>query len=109
MMEVVAKLKSAKVSPIKVREVIGVVKGASVDDALVKLKYSNRKASFVLRKLLESAIANALDKGLDVDKFKVSNITADDGLVMKRFQPRAMGRAGRILKRTSNITITITD
>ncbi len=108
-MEVVAKLKSAKISPIKVREVIGVAKGRNVNEALVLLKNSNRKAAFILKKLLESAVANALEKGFDVDSFNVKNITADDGLKMKRYQPRAMGRAGRIIKRTSNIIITIGD
>ncbi len=108
-MEVVARLKSAKISPIKMREVIGVVKGKNVNDALVILKNSNRKASFILMKLFESAIANALEKGFDVDSFKVINVTADDGLKMKRYQPRAMGRAGRIIKRTSNVVVTIGD
>ncbi len=108
-MEVVARLKSAKISPIKVREVIGIVKGKNINDALVILKNSNRKSSFVLRKLFESAVANALEKGYDVDSFRVVNVTADDGLKMKRYQPRAMGRAGRIIKRTSNIAVTIGD
>ncbi len=108
-MEVVAKLRSAKISPIKVREVIGLVKGKNVNDAIVLLKNSNRKASFILKKLIESAIANALDQGLDVDSFRVINVTADDGIRMKRYRPRAMGRAGRIIKRTSNIVVRIGD
>ncbi len=108
-MEVVAKLRSARISPIKVREVIGIVKGKNVNEAIVILKNSNRKASFILRKLIESAIANALEQGYDVDSFRVVNITADDGMRMKRYQPRAMGRAGRIIKRTSNIVVTIGD
>ncbi|WP_025270576.1 50S ribosomal protein L22 [Hippea sp. KM1] len=106
-MEARAFLRSAKISPIKVREVIGLVKGKSVDEALVLLKYSNRKAAFILKKLLESAVANALEQGMDVDSFKVKNITADDGIRMKRYRARAMGRAGRIIKRTSNITVII--
>lgn len=106
-MRATAKLKSAKISPIKVREVVGLVKGKSVDDALVILKYSSRKASFILKKIVDSAVANALDKGFDVDKLKVSNVVASDGVKMKRFQPKAMGRAGRILKRTSNIIVTL--
>ncbi|AEA34328.1 50S ribosomal protein L22 [Hippea maritima] len=106
-MEARAFLRSAKISPIKVREVISLVKGKSVDEALVLLKYSNRKASFILKKLLESAVANALEQGMDVDSFKVKNVTADDGIRMKRYRARAMGRAGRIIKRTSNITVII--
>ncbi len=108
-MEVVAKLRSAKISPIKVREVIGLVKGKNVNEAIVLLKNSNRKASFILRKLIESAIANALEQGFDVDSFRVVSITADDGIRMKRYRPRAMGRAGRIIKRTSNIVVRIGD
>lgn len=108
-MEVVSRLKSAKISPIKVREVVDVVKGKNVNDALILLKNSNRKASFILKKMFESAVANALEKGYDVDSFRVVNVTANDGIKMKRYQPRAMGRAGRIIKRTSNIVVTIGD
>ncbi len=106
-METRAFLKSAKISPTKVRAIIDLVKGRSVDEALVLLKYSNRKASYILRKLLESAVANALEQGMDVDGFKVLNVVADDGIKLKRYRARAMGRAGRIIKRTSNITVII--
>ncbi|WP_022670812.1 50S ribosomal protein L22 [Hippea alviniae] len=106
-MEARAFLRSAKISPIKVREVIGLIKGKSVDEALVLLKYSKRKAAFILKKLLESAVANALEQGMDIDGFRVINVTADDGIRMKRYRARAMGRAGRIIKRTSNITVII--
>ncbi len=106
-MEARAFLRSAKISPIKVRAIIDLIKGRSVDEALVLLKYSNRKAAFILRKLLESAVANALDQGMDVDGFRVLNVTADDGIRLKRYRARAMGRAGRIIKRTSNITVII--
>ncbi len=106
-MEARAFLKSAKISPIKVRAIVDLVKGKSVDEALVILKYSNRKAAFTLRKLLESAVANALEQGMDVDGFRVLNIVADDGIKLKRYRARAMGRAGRIIKRTSNITVII--
>ncbi len=106
-MEARAYLRSAKISPIKVRAVIGLIKGKSVDEALVLLKYSKRKAAFILKKLLESAVANALEQGMDVDGFRVINVTADDGIRMKRYRARAMGRAGRIIKRTSNITVII--
>ena len=106
-MEARAFLRSAKISPIKVRAIIDLIKGKSVDEALVLLKYSNRKAAFILRKLLESAVANALDQGMDVDGFRVLNVTADDGIRLKRYRARAMGRAGKIIKRTSNITVII--
>jgi len=106
-MEARAFLRSAKISPIKVRAIIDLIKGKSVDEALILLKYSNRKAAFILRKLLESAVANALDQGMDVDGFRVLNVTADDGIRLKRYRARAMGRAGRIIKRTSNITVII--
>ncbi len=106
-MEVVAKLRRARISPTKVREVIGLIKGKPVEEASVILGYSNRKAAFILRKLLDSAVANALDRGFDVDKMRVFSVTADDGIRLKRFRTKAMGRAGRILKRTSNITIVL--
>ncbi|WP_035589673.1 50S ribosomal protein L22 [Hippea jasoniae] len=106
-MEARAFLRSAKISPIKVRAVIGLIKGKSVDEALVLLKYSKRKAAFILKKLIESAVANALEQGMDIDGFRVINVIANDGIRMKRYRARAMGRAGRIIKRTSNITVII--
>ena len=86
------------------------MRGLPVDKALNTLKFSNRKAADIIRKVLESAIANAENNlGADVDELKVSEIFVDGGPTMKRIKPRAKGRADRILKRTSHITIRVAD
>ena len=108
-MEVRAYLKGARISPRKVREVISFIKGQSVERALIMLKFSPRKASFILRKLLQSALSNAENVGIDVDKLYISKVVADDGLKMKRFRPRARGRAGKIVKRASNLEIKLSE
>ncbi|MCP1728510.1 large subunit ribosomal protein L22 [Natronospira proteinivora] len=81
-----------------------------MDQALQILEFSTKKSSHILRKLLESAIANAENnEGADVDELKVDRIFVDEGPMMKRFQPRAKGRADQILKRTSHVTISVAD
>ena len=78
--------------------------------ALELLEFSPKKAARPIRKVLESAIANAEhNQGADVDELKVSEIMVDEGPVMKRWRPRAKGRATPIMKRTSHITITVAD
>jgi large subunit ribosomal protein L22 len=110
MMEVRAVAKRLNIAPQKARLVADQVRGKPVSDALDILNFSVRKGAMLVRKVLESAIANAENnEGADVDELKVSEIYVDAGMTMKRIRPRAKGRADRILKRTSHITVTVTD
>jgi len=105
-----AVLKFVRLSPLKARLVADLVRGRKVDDALNVLKFSNQRAAGIIKKVLESAIANAENNnGADVDELKISEIFVDEGPTMKRIRPRAKGRADRILKRTSHITIRVAD
>lgn len=109
-METTAKLRFARLSPQKGRLVADQIRGASVEKALNELMFSNKKAAQVVRKVLESAIANAEhNDGADIDELKVSKICVDEGPIMKRMRARAKGRGTRILKRTSHITVTVSD
>ena len=109
-MATTASLKFTRLSPQKLRLVADQVRGMSVDRALNLLSFSNKKASVVLKKLLESAIANAEhNDGADIDELEIKAITVDQGPVLKRLQARARGRADRILKRTSHVTITVAE
>lgn len=103
-----AYLKNHKQSPRKVRLVADLVRGKRADHAIQALRFTNRKASSVILKLLESAIANAKQKEeLEASNLFVKEITVDEGLKLKRFMPRAMGRATPILKRASHISIKL--
>lgn len=105
-----ATLKFTRISPQKMRLVANQIRGLPVDHALNLLSFSNKKASNLLKKLLESAIANAEhNDGADIDDLKVTAVTVDQGPTMKRLQARARGRADRLLKRTSHITVTVTE
>jgi len=109
-MEVAAKLRFARISPQKCRLVADQIRGLRVDAALKTLTFSNKKASGMVKKVLESAIANAEhNEGADVDELKVSRVLVDEGPTMKRWRARAKGRANRILKRTSHITIMVSE
>jgi len=109
-MEVQAKLKFVRVSPQKARLVADQVRGVDVESALQTLSFSNKKAAGILKKVLESAIANAEhNEGADIDELKISAVTVDEGPTHKRIRPRAKGRANRILKRTSHIVVTVSD
>lgn len=109
-MEVAAKLKGAQISAQKVRLVADQVRGLRVEEALGLLEFSTKKAAHIVKKLLDSAIANAENnEGADVDELKVSTIFVDEGMTMKRLKPRAKGRADRILKRSCHITIKVAD
>lgn len=109
-METRAVLRFAKISPQKTRLVVDQIRGLPVEKALTLLKFSNKKAATPVRKVLESAIANAENnENADVDELKVSKIYVDGGPVMKRVKPRAKGRADRIIKRTSHITVFVSD
>ncbi|MFA5940997.1 MAG: 50S ribosomal protein L22 [Sinimarinibacterium sp.] len=109
-MQTQAILKFVRLSPKKARPIADLVRGKKVDEALNILKFSTRKPAKVIRKVLESAIANAENNhGADVDELKVAEIFIDQGPVLKRIMPRAKGRADRIVKPTSHITIRVSD
>lgn len=109
-MEVKARLKGVRLSAQKARLVADQIRGKQVGDALNILNFSTKKGAHLVRKLLESAIANAEhNEGADIDELSVSRIFVDEGLTMKRIRPRAKGRADRILKRSCHITLTVAD
>jgi len=109
-MEVAARLKGARISPQKARLIADQVRGLPVEEALSLLEFSPKKAAHIVKKVLDSAIANAENnEGADVDELKVSSIFVDEGMTMKRLRPRAKGRADRILKRSCHITIKVAD
>ncbi len=109
-MEVAAKLKGAGLSAQKARLVADQIRGKAVEEALDILNFSTKKGAAVIKKVLESAIANAEhNEGADVDELTVSTIFVDEGVTMKRIRPRAKGRADRIFKRTCHITVKVAD
>ncbi len=109
-MEALAKHNFARISPQKARLVADQVRGKSVDQALELLTFSNKKAAELVKKVLESAIANAEhNEGADIDDLSVAKIFVDEGPIMKRIMPRAKGRADRILKRSCHITVVVAD
>jgi large subunit ribosomal protein L22 len=109
-MEVAAKHTFARISPQKCRLVVDQIRGLPVEQALQTLMFSNKKAAALVRKVLESAIANAEhNEGADIDELKVSRTFVNEGPTMKRVQPRAKGRADRIIKRSSHITVMVSD
>ena len=109
-MEVVAKLKGARMSAQKARLVADQVRGKSVESALEILQFSTKKGADIINKVLESAIANAEHNyGADVDELKVSTIFVDEGMTMKRIKPRAKGRSDRIFKRSCHITVKVAE
>ena len=109
-MEVAAKLKHAKISAQKVRLVADQVRGKPVEQALQLLAFSPKKAAAIVKKVLESAIANAEhNEGADIDELKVSRIFIDEGPSMRRWRARAKGRVNHIIKRTSHLTVMVGD
>jgi large subunit ribosomal protein L22 len=109
-MEVAAKLKYARLSAQKCRLVCDQVRGLPVDRALDLLRFSTKKAATVVKKVLESAIANAEhNEGADVDELKIAKIFADQGSTFKRMHARAKGRGVQILKPTCHITVIVSD
>jgi len=109
-MEVKAVAKHVRISPQKVRKIIGSIKGMRVERGLSSLKFMPQKASSIVEKVLKSAVANAdHNNDMDVDSLIVKNIIVDSGPSLKRFRPRARGRGARILKRTSHITVIVAD
>ena len=107
-MEARAVAKYIRIAPTKVRKVARAVKGMSAEDALNLLGYMPQRSAKILGKVIRSAVANAEQKpDMDVDSLSVSNIVVDQGPSLKRFRARAMGRATRILKRTSHISVVL--
>ena len=105
-----ASLKFARLSPRKARLVADLIRGKSVDEALVLLQSSNKRASYIFEKLVRSAVANAAENdniGADVSELFIKEAYVDEGPIMKRWRPRAMGRATRINKRTSHMHIKL--
>ncbi len=109
-MQTSAKLRYAHLSAQKGRLVADQIRGLPVEKALDILAFSKKKGADLVKKVLDSAIANAENnEGADIDELKVAAICVDEGPTMKRIRARAKGRATRILKRTSHITITVAD
>lgn len=109
-MEVTATTKYLRISPFKLRLPIDKVKGMKVEKALIVLKFMPIKAAEMIYKTLKSAISNADNNNeLDVDSLIIKNIIVNQGPSSKKFRPRARGRATRILKRTSHLTIVVED
>ncbi len=108
MEQVTAKLSRLPISGFKVRLIADQIRGKQVGEALEILKFSKKASAKNVKKLLDSAIANAEhNKGLDVDNLFISRITVDEALLFKRIQPRARGRADRIQKRNCHVNITL--
>ncbi|MEX0607373.1 MAG: 50S ribosomal protein L22 [Halofilum sp. (in: g-proteobacteria)] len=109
-MQATAKLRMARISPQKARLVADQIRGLPAEKALNTLAFHPRGAAAMIRKVLESAIANAEhNEGADVDELRVKTICVDEGPSLKRIRARAKGRANRILKRTSHIHVSVAD
>lgn len=109
-MEVSAQLKYAHISAQKARLVADQIRGLAADKAVDILQFSTKKAAHLLKKVLNSAIANAEhNEGADIDELKVSSVFVDEGPSLKRFRARARGRGDRITKRTCHITVKVAD
>ena len=107
-MEAKAIARYIRISPQKARLVADVIRGRNVEDAINVLRFMPKKGARILRKVVESAVANAgQNEAIDVDTLYVKKVSIDGGPMLKRMRPRAMGRANRILKRTSHITIVL--
>jgi large subunit ribosomal protein L22 len=109
-MEATAILRTVRLSPQKGRLIADQIRGLKVERALEILQFSTRRAAKPVKKVLESAIANAEhNQGADIDELRVSDIQIDAGPMLKRFHARAKGRGVRIIKRTSHISVTVSD
>ncbi|MGM0384619.1 MAG: 50S ribosomal protein L22 [Actinomycetota bacterium] len=112
-MEAKAQARYVRLTPQKARRVVDVVRGKRTGEAITTLRFAPQAAAEPVRKVIESAIANARIKAeqaserFDEDRLVVLEAYVDEGPTMKRFRPRAQGRAGRILKRTSHITVVV--
>ena len=111
-MEATAHLRHLRMAPRKVSVVAALVRGKPVGDAIAILKFTRRAAALPVKKLIESAVANATDlsKGqVDIDRLVVKTISVDQGTSQRRYMPRAMGRATRVNKKSSHIHVVLTD
>ncbi|HET7757381.1 MAG TPA: 50S ribosomal protein L22 [Steroidobacteraceae bacterium] len=109
-MQVTSRLRFARISPQKCRLVADVVRGKPVGNAISTLRFMPKKGARIVRKVLESAVANAEhNHGADIDELKVSLIHVDAAPQLKRFAARAKGRGTRIIKRNSHITVGVSD
>ncbi len=107
-MEAQATLKYLRMAPRKVRLVADLVRGRPVGEAIQILRFTHRRASLPIRKVIESAVANAENNhGLDIDQLWVREIRVDEGPTLKRWRPRAQGRAFPIMKRTSHVSVVL--
>ncbi len=109
-MEAKAVAKHVRISPIKVRKIVGSLKGKPVETGLNKLKFMPQKAAGIVEKVVRSAVANAdQNESIDVDTLIIQNVIVDQGPSLKRFRARARGRGSRILKKTSHITVILAE
>lgn len=109
-MEVKATAKYMRISAQKVRKIVGSIKGKSAEAGINALKFMPQKSAGLVEKILRSAVANADQNAkLNVDSLFIKNIIVDEGPTLKRFRARARGRASRILKRTSHITVIVSE
>lgn len=109
-MKAKASARHVRQSPYKVRRVLDLVRGIPVDEARTVLRYTNRRAAPTIMKVLDSAVANAEhNMAMDAEDLVIAEAYADEGPTLKRFRPRARGRATRVRKRTSHITIVVSD
>lgn len=109
-MEATSKLRYLRMAPRKVRLVADLVRGKQVGEALNTLRFTPKAASQPVKKLIESAVANAENNyGLDIDALWVQEIRVDEGPTLKRFRPRAQGRAFRINKKTSHVSVVLAE
>jgi large subunit ribosomal protein L22 len=111
-MQANAHLRHLRMAPRKLRAIADLVRGKNAGEAINLLKFTPKAAALPLRKLIQSAVANAQDlsKGnVDVDRLVISSLTVDQGPTGRRFMPRAMGRATRINKKTAHVKVTVSD
>ena len=107
-MEIRAVARFVRISPQKIRLIMSQVRGEKVEDALGLLTFAPQKGAKIVKKLVDSAVANAQENSdMDVDNLYISKIYADEGPTHKRWRPRALGRATKILKRTSHLTVVL--
>jgi large subunit ribosomal protein L22 len=104
-METKAQAKYIRIAPRKVQVIVPAIKGKKVGEAISLLQFMPRKGARILKKVIHSAVANAEQNKVDIDTLIVKKVLVDFGPTLKRFMPRAMGRATPILKRTSHITV----
>lgn len=108
-METRAQAKYIRIAPRKVQVIVPAIKGRKVEEAISILQFMPKKGARILQKVLHSAVANAEQNKVDIDTLIVKTVLVDGGPTLKRFMPRAMGRATPILKRTSHITVYLAE